>query len=147
MSETLALDASTAVGEALRQRGIRLFMDPRLELFISEAAWEETRHEIERRVGIIAERQSLLNAEREALLQGALALLAANVQVIPNEAYGHLAATARACIPADPSDWPTVALGLVLDGGVWTEDRDFFGCGLATWSTAVLDHHLTEGDV
>ena len=35
---------------------------------------------------------------------------------------------------ADQAD----ALALLLDCGLWTEDRDFFGCGLSVWQTAVL---------
>ena len=35
----------------------------------------------------------------------------------------------------DPSDWPIVAAALALDCPIWTEDRDFFGCGVATWTS------------
>ena len=61
---------------------------------------------------------------------------------MPTEAYAPFEATARGRIPQDPSDWPSVALALAIDAGVWTEDRDFFGSGLATWRTPILHHHL-----
>ena len=35
----------------------------------------------------------------------------------------------------DPDDWPVVAVALMLDIPVWTEDQDFFGCGIPTWTT------------
>ena len=35
----------------------------------------------------------------------------------------------------DPSDWPILAAALELDYPIWTDDQDFFGCGVATWST------------
>jgi predicted nucleic acid-binding protein len=34
-----------------------------------------------------------------------------------------------------PEDWPVVAVALLLDLPIWTEDQDFFGGGIATWTT------------
>lgn len=142
-SEPLVIDASSAVAEALRARGLALFRDARLELYMSEAAWSETRHELRRRVGVIATRQRLSADEQEALYGTALGTLETCLHIIPAEAYAPLETTARARIPADPDDWPSVALALALEIGIWTEDRDFFGSGLATWRTPILQHALT----
>ena len=49
---------------------------------------------------------------------------------------------ARRRIPSDPRDAPTVAVGLTLDCGIWTGDRDFFGCGLPVWTTETLQLYL-----
>ncbi len=35
----------------------------------------------------------------------------------------------------DVDDWPIVALSLALNCPIWTEDSDFFGSGVATWTT------------
>ena len=35
----------------------------------------------------------------------------------------------------DPDDWPVVAVALMLGLPVWTEDQDFFGSGIPTWTT------------
>ena len=35
----------------------------------------------------------------------------------------------------DADDWPVLACAMVLDCPVWTEDADFFGTGIATWTT------------
>lgn len=43
----------------------------------------------------------------------------------------------------DPDDWPVVAVALMLDFPVWTEDRDFFGSGIATWTTDRVELYLT----
>lgn len=32
-------------------------------------------------------------------------------------------------------DWPIVAVSLMLDCPIWTEDTDFFGAGVATWTS------------
>ena len=45
----------------------------------------------------------------------------------------------------DPDDWPVVAVALLLDCPVWTEDADFFGTGVATWTTKTVELYLREG--
>lgn len=35
----------------------------------------------------------------------------------------------------DIRDWPIVATALILNCPIWTEDQDFFGTGLPTWTT------------
>ena len=35
-------------------------------------------------------------------------------------------------------DWHTVALALMLNADIWTQDKDFLGCGVATWITETL---------
>jgi predicted nucleic acid-binding protein len=42
----------------------------------------------------------------------------------------------------DPDDWPVVATALALNLPIWTEDRDFFGCGAATWITNTVEIYL-----
>ncbi len=35
----------------------------------------------------------------------------------------------------DADDWPILACALTLECPVWTEDTDFFGTGVATWTS------------
>ena len=35
----------------------------------------------------------------------------------------------------DADDWPVLACAMTLGCPVWTEDADFFGTGVATWTT------------
>lgn len=44
--------------------------------------------------------------------------------------------------PRDPDDWPVVAVALLLNLPVWTEDRDFFGSGIATWTSDRVELYL-----
>ena len=44
----------------------------------------------------------------------------------------------------DPMDWPVVATALALDCPIWTEDQDFFGTGVATWTTARVEIYLAN---
>ena len=36
------------------------------------------------------------------------------------------------------------ALALALEAAIWTSDNDFFGCGIATWTTDTLLIHLSS---
>ena len=42
----------------------------------------------------------------------------------------------------DPRDWPVVAVALLLGIPVWTEDQDFFGSGVPTWTTDSVEVYL-----
>jgi predicted nucleic acid-binding protein len=44
----------------------------------------------------------------------------------------------------DPDDWPVVAVALLLDLPVWTEDQDLFGSGVATWTTDRVELYLRD---
>jgi predicted nucleic acid-binding protein len=35
----------------------------------------------------------------------------------------------------DLEDWPVLAAALALKCPIWTEDADFFGAGIATWTS------------
>ena len=43
----------------------------------------------------------------------------------------------------DEDDWHVVALALALDCPIWTEDKDFFGTGLATWHSGNIEVYLS----
>jgi predicted nucleic acid-binding protein len=58
------------------------------------------------------------------------------VVLIGSEVYGELETEARERLGArDPEDWPILASALALGCPIWTEDTDFFGCGVATWTS------------
>jgi predicted nucleic acid-binding protein len=134
----LVLDASTLVGELLRARGRDILQHPAVELHIAETQWDEARHELARRLERIRERRDISPQEVRSLLERALDLAAAVIQRHPEPIYRHFELIARRRVPQDQDDWPVVALALAIDAGIWTRDTDFFGCGIATWSTEVL---------
>lgn len=140
----LAVDASVLVGELLRRRGRALVADPRLELYIAEPTIDETRHELLKRQRLLVRNAGLAPETAAALVQDGLETAESVLTVAPGEWLEPFRKEALARVPADPNDWPTAALALALGVGVWTDDRDFFGSGLATWQTSVLQHALTE---
>ena len=42
----------------------------------------------------------------------------------------------------DPADWPALALALQLDCAILTEDQDFFGSGVPTWTSQTVELDL-----
>lgn len=42
----------------------------------------------------------------------------------------------------DENDWPVLASALGLACGIWTEDADFFGTGVAVWTTSRIEIFL-----
>ena len=56
------------------------------------------------------------------------------------EAYEGLARVRIAS--RDVEDWPIVAASRLLACPIWTEDQDFFGSGVATWTTHNIELYL-----
>jgi hypothetical protein len=46
----------------------------------------------------------------------------------------------------DEDDWPVLATALALGCPIWTEDKDFFGCGVATRTTDWVELYLAAAD-
>ncbi len=62
--------------------------------------------------------------------------IAKMVEVVDHVLYAEYEPAARRRIAArDLDDWPILATALLLDCPLWTEDQDFFGTGVATWTT------------
>ncbi len=62
--------------------------------------------------------------------------LEAIVQSIDAELYESMQQQALQRIAArDADDWPVLACAMTLGCPVWTEDADFFGTGVATWTS------------
>ena len=73
----------------------------------------------------------------------ALKRIEALVQVVDAETYSRHEAIARKLIgQRDVDDWPVLACALALGCPIWTEDTDFFGCGVATWTTDRVEWYL-----
>lgn len=69
------------------------------------------------------------------------------VELIGCEVYGDFEAEARERLGGrDADDWPILASALAIGCPIWTEDTDFFGCGVPTWTTARVAMFLRETD-
>jgi predicted nucleic acid-binding protein len=65
------------------------------------------------------------------------------VQELPLPYYAGQESAARARIAMrDSDDWPVLACALTRRCPVWTEDQDFFGVGVPTWTTDRIEMFL-----
>jgi len=78
-------------------------------------------------------------------LSDSLAYLRNTVEMVGPKLYAAFEGEARQRLRGrDESDWPILATALGLDCAVWTEDADFFGTGVAVWTTSRVELFLEE---
>ena len=71
--------------------------------------------------------------------------IGAVMQELPLPFYVERETEARARIEQrDPDDWPVLACALTIDCPIWTEDNDFFGTGVPTWTTDRVELFLAN---
>jgi predicted nucleic acid-binding protein len=137
-SKAIVLDANILIRAVLGQR-VRRVLESYAEsvsFFLPETAYLEAEEHL-----------AELVVERGGDPAKALALLRslANLgNVIGMDIYGGYESEARKRLDArDPEDWPILAAALAL-GPIWTEDTDFFGCGVAIWTSNNIGIFLGE---
>lgn len=134
----MTVDANILVSELSRSRGRALISRPELALYISSRALDEARHELARRFALRVRRGELSESAAATFLEESFVLVRNRLLEVPFAIYGSFEDAALRRIPRDPDDWHTVAAALLLDTAIWTNDGDFLGCGVATWTTETL---------
>ena len=62
--------------------------------------------------------------------------LSSLIQIVDSSLYSlHEQEAKNRIAIRDLDDWSVVAVALMLDCPIWTEDNDFFGTGVATWTS------------
>lgn len=139
------VDASTLVAELLRERGLRLLASPHLDLYVPAWMWGETSYEVWRRLEVRVSR-GLSERVATRYWDAAMRLKERRVTEVPEEVYADLKDEALCRLPQDPNDWQVAALALSLGADILTGDKDFFGCGIATWTVDTLILQLERRD-
>ena len=135
----IVVDASVLVAELLRRRGRELFARADLQCLVAEDQWEQTRHELDKRVAAIVGQGRLTGAQGDKLLGVVRDFVEGDaIEIVERRSYEHMEDTARRRVPRDPADWAPVALALALDVAILTGDHDFLGCGCPTWTVETL---------
>lgn len=76
-------------------------------------------------------------------LGAALLYLQRLVELVSSETYELFEEEARQRLQGrDEDDWPILATALSLSCPIWTEDTDFFGSGIASWTTNRVEIYL-----
>jgi len=126
----LVLDANVLIRAVLGRRVPTLLAEysSTVEFFAPDVAFAEAREHLPN-----------ILTKRGVPVPPALALLASLAEVVQEvdfETYSVLEVTARQRLRGrDLEDWPVLATALLMRCPIWTEDTDFFGTGVATWTT------------
>lgn len=128
----IILDANILVRAVLgtRVKGIITDHGEQAQFFAPEVAYVDAEHYLP---------QILAKHDRADEIDDALAYLEqlrAVVLPVPEEVYEYRRVDALSRIESrDPDDWPVLAVAIVIECPIWTEDQDFFGAGVPTWTT------------
>ena len=133
----MVLDANILVRAVLGKRVLSLLLEygAAVQYFAPESAFAEAEEHLP---AILARRQ----IEPEQGLR-VLRELRSIVQAVSEEIYSVFEEDSRLRMASrDLEDWPVLATALALDCPIWTEDEDFFGAGVATWTTDRIEIFL-----
>lgn len=128
--QPLVLDANILIRAVLgdKVRQYLLSFNKSVEFFIPDVCVQDA----EKYLPIIFEKRSIPNGPALTVLSKLKSFL----QVVDKNFYQEYEVEAKQRIKArDINDWPVVATSLMLNCPVWTEDQDFFGTGIPTWTT------------
>jgi predicted nucleic acid-binding protein len=98
--------------------------------------------ELPRRIAAFVRRRGLDRSIGDEIAVACVDAVEANVVVVDEAIYSPLQDEAVARSLRDRSDWPVVASALALNAGIWTNDNDFLGTGIATWTTDTIKSWL-----
>ena len=135
----LVIDANILIRAVFGQRVRSLIAEAseHVAFYVAEANYEEAC----RYLAELAPRRGIA----QNVWQASLSTLMSAVQRVGTEELMLVEKAARARIAQrDERDWPGLAAALLMDCPIWTEDQDFFGCGIATWTTATVHLYLKE---
>jgi predicted nucleic acid-binding protein len=138
-NRALVLDANILIRAVLGVR-VRRILERYVEsasFFIPEVALDEAQEHL---AALVSERGGD-PAKAVIMLQAVVDL----ADLVTTDLYGNDEAEARKRLGArDPEDWPILASALALGCPIWTEDADFFGCGVATWTSNRVEIFLGD---
>ena len=133
----IVLDANILIRAVLGKRVRELLVEnaDRVQFFSPDVAYADARKYL----------PSLLE-KRGIQSESAMAVLdALETIVLPLELVVYVDFKAQALqriATRDADDWPVLACAMTIGCPVWTEDADFFGTGIATWTTDRVELYL-----
>ena len=138
----LVIDANILIRAVLGQkvRGLIERYCDSVAFYVAEANVEEAEFYLAKE---LAAKRGLDEATWRPVFDGVLSA----IQIITGEVLvlAEVETEAKARIGSrDVDDWPGVAAAMVLDCPIWTEDQDFLGAGVATWTTATVEIYLSR---
>jgi predicted nucleic acid-binding protein len=141
-AKIIVLDANILIRAILGIRTFSLIAEHRDKIlfFTPQTCYGEVAFHIPK----IAQKRHITPAQQQEALD-TLNQLKQLVTEIGEDIYGSYKQEALNRIhDRDEKDWSIVALALAFGCPIWTEDRDFFGTGIATWRTKNIEIFFKE---
>ena len=136
-NKAIVLDANILIRAVLGKRVRELIFEnaSTVKFFAPDVAYADARQCLP---ALLEDRDVMGNAAMMVLdgLEGV-------VQAIEFELYVGIQQQALQRIAVrDAEDWPVLACAMTIGCPVWTEDADFFGSGVASWTTDRVELYL-----
>lgn len=138
-SKAIILDANILIRAALGKRVRELIFEnaARVKFFAPSVAYDDAR----KYLPALLEKRGV----KSTAAMKVLATLEAVVQPIDLDLYvGMQQQALQRIAQRDADDWPVLACAMTIGCPVWTEDADFFGAGVATWTTDRVELYFVE---
>ena len=129
-NRAIVLDANILIRAVLGKRVRELILEnaATVKFFSPDVAYADAR----KYLPALLEKRGVQSAAAMAVLD----TLESIVQPLEFDLYADLQQQALQRIAMrDADDWPVLACAMTIDCPVWTEDADFFGTGVATWTS------------
>jgi predicted nucleic acid-binding protein len=134
----IVLDANIIVRAVLGRRArqiIETYSARAIRFLAPDVAFDDASHYLP----ILLAKRNRPESEGSAMLR----YLHLMIEPVDPEIYAEFEDEARQRLRGrDEEDWPVLAAALALRCPVWTEDADFFGTGVAVWTTSRVEIYL-----
>ena len=136
-SKAIVLDANILIRAVLGKRVRELIVNnaDAVQFFAPDVAYADAR----KYLPALLEKRGVASAPALAVLDA----LSTIVRPLEHSAYAGMQTQALQRIALrDADDWPVLACAMAIGCPVWTEDADFFGTGVATWTSDRVELYL-----
>ena len=135
--KAIVLDANILIRAVLGKRVRELIVDnaDRVQFFAPDVAYADARKYLP---GLLEKRG--VKSEPAMAVLDALEAIVWPLELGVYEGFKTQALQRIAVRDAD--DWPILACAMTIGCPVWTEDADFFGAGVATWTSDRVELYL-----
>ena len=134
----IVLDANILIRAVLGRRVrqlLELYASRRIRFYAPKAAFDDA----EKYLPLLLEKRGMPTQD----LDEALSYLQLLVEPVDQETFGEFEEEARLRLRGrDEDDWPILAAALALACPIWSEDTDFFGTGVAVWTSNRIEIFL-----
>ncbi len=134
----IVVDANILIRAVLGRRVwqlIETYSAKGVRFFAPDAAFEDAR----KYLPLLLRKHSIA----DTTISASIDYLEQMIEPVEREVFGVFEKAARERLRGrDEDDWPVLAVAMGLACPIWTEDTDFFGTGIAIWTTSRIEIFL-----